>query len=895
MTATIRRWLRRLANLLRPARAEDELSRELASHLGLLEDEFRRRGMAEGQARRAAALALGGVEQAKELHRAERSFLWLEELRRDVSHGLRLLRRSPIMASTAALSLAIGIGADASVFTVANALLFRAPTAVREPERLVDIGIGRQDGGFNPGSYPTYLDIRRRAATLDGVYAHPMFPQALSLTVAGDSTPAERVFGHFVTTNYFTVLGTAASRGRLFVPADGEQPGSSPFVVLSDRFWRRRFGGDPAVIGSVIRVNGHPFTVIGVAQDGFQGTGILAPDVWLPLNMTAVVNSQNQAIFEARAAGWLLMGGRLKRDSRLDQAAADLDVIARDLRREHPEQTGARELRVLPSSTVPGNRGPVTAFAVLLTALVSLVLLVACANVAGVLLARAAARCREMAVRLSTGASPARLVRQLLVETIVLFLLGGLAGVALARAMTSLVVARLPPLPFPISVSLAPDGRVLAFTIGLSLIAALAFGLAPALQASRQDPVTALKDESPGATGRGRLRQAFVLAQVAASVALVVGAGLFTRALKRAGSIHPGFDPHGVELVSLDVSMAGYSDATGPRFWRDLVDRVRELPSVQDATVARVLPGGFEGIGLGLSPAGGRSGGATDSFEPDGNIVEPGYFATLRIPLLAGRDFTTADRAGAQPVAIVGEAVARHFWPGENGLGKYLSQPGHKQPLLVVGVARDVKSTSLVDGLSDSFVYLPLQQQYASHLTSQMTIAARTNPGQHATDAIRALVARMNPNLPIVTSRTLEDSVALGLAPQRVAASVASSLGLVALLLAATGIYGVTAFTVARRTREFGIRVALGAERRHVVRMVLRQGFGLIAGGCAVGLSLGAGAGHVLRGFLFGVPPLDPAVLVGAAASSVAFGLAACYGPARRATAVDPVRALRSE
>ncbi len=603
MKATIRRWLCRVANFLRPARAEGELSRELASHLELLEDEFRRRGMPAGQARREAALALGGVEQAKELHRAERSFLWLEELRRDASHGLRLLRRNPITAATAMLSLAIGIGADVSVFTVANALLFRTPTGVREPERLVDIGVGRQDGGFNPGSYPTYLDIRRRAVTLDGVYAHQMFPQALSLAVAGASAAAERVFGHFVTTNYFAVLGTTASSGRLFVPADGEQPGASPIVVLSDRFWRRRFGGDPSVIGSAIRVNGQPFTVIGVAQEGFQGTGALAPDLWLPLNMTAVVNSQDRAIFEARAAGWLVMGGRLKRDAPLARAAAELGVIGRDLRRAHPDQMGTRELRVLPSSSVPGNRGRVAAFAVLLMALVSLVLLVACGNVAGVLLARAAARRREMAVRLSIGASRARLVRQLLVETIVLFLLGGAAGVALARTMTSLLVARLPPLPFPISVSLALDGRVLAFTIGLSLIAALVFGLAPALQASRPDPVAALKDESPGAAGRGRLRQAFVLAQVAASVALVVGAGLFTRALERAGSMDPGFDPHGIELVSLDVSMAGYSDTTGPQFWRDLVDRVRELPGVQAATLARVLPGGFEGIGLGLSRA----------------------------------------------------------------------------------------------------------------------------------------------------------------------------------------------------------------------------------------------------------------------------------------------------
>lgn len=895
MITDLRRLLLRIVHFLRPGRGEDELERELATHLALLENEFRGRGMSPQEARRAAGLALGGVEQTKELHRAERSLPWLEDARRDASHGLRLLLSHPGTTATAVLSLAVGIGANTAVFTVANALLFRAPLGVVEPERLVDIGIGRGDGGFNPGSYPTYLDIRRRASTLDGVYAQEMFPQALSLAIPGSVATPESVFGHFVTTSYFEVLGTRAASGRLFGAADGEQPGASPVVVLSHRYFARRFGADPGVVGRTVLVNGYPLTVIGVAPPGFQGTGVLAGELWVPLNMAPQVGAQDPAIFAARAAGWLVMGGRLKPDSSLSRAAAEIEAIGVDLRREYPDPMAARELRVLPSSAVPGNRGTIGAFSALLMLLVSLVLFVACANVAGVLLARATTRRHEMAVRLSMGASRPRLVRQLLVETAVLFLIGGAIGAALARGLTGLIVARLPRLPFPVTLSLALDGRVIAFTAGLSLLAALAFGLAPAVHASGTDPVAALKEDGPGSAGRTRLRHIFVLAQVAFSVALIVCAGLFSRALERAGSLEPGFDSKGVELVSLDLSMAGYTDATGPGFWRELIERVRGLPAVQDATLARVVPGGFEGIGLGLSPANAQPGREADRFVPGGNVVEPGYFATLRIPLVAGRDFTAADRASTQGVAIVGEAAARHFWPGQDALGKYLSQPGSSRPLRVVGVARDIRSSSLVDGLSESFVYLPLQQQYASHLTSKMTILVRTREGEHAADQIRTLVASLNPNLPMASPQPLEESIALGLVPQRVAGGLSAGLGAVGLLLAAIGAHSVTAYTVARRTRELGIRIALGADRVRVLGMVLGQGLVLVAGGCVVGLCLGACAGQVLRSFLFGISSLDPLIFVEAAALSGAILLSACYGPALHATRISPSSALRHD
>jgi predicted permease len=475
-----------------------------------------------------------------------------------------------------------------------------------------------------------------------------------------------------------------------------------------------------------------------------------------------------------------------------------------------------------------------------------------------------------------------------------LFAIGGAAGFVLARGLTSLLVTWMSALPFPVVLSLTLDSRVIAFTTGMSLLAALASGLAPALQTSAAHPAGALKDEAQGFSSRSRLRHAFVIAQVALSVTLVVGTGLFARALARAGALDPGYDPRGIELTTVDLSMGRYSEAAALAFWRSLLDRVRELPGVQDATIARVLPGGFESMELGL----GLPGGATtdQDFQPDSNMVEPGYFATLRIPIIAGRDFNTGDRAGGQPVAIVGETAARRFWPGQSALGKYLSQrtASGTRAYLVVGVAGEIRSTSLIDGMSQSFVYVPVQQQ-GSNLTSSLTIITRARQGESVANAVRKLVGSMDPELPIAATPTLAESVALGLMPQRMAASIAGSLGTVGLVLAAIGIYGVTAFTVARRLREFGIRVALGARRSDIFRIVLRQGLGLTFAGCAIGVVLAAAVAHLLSIFLLGVPVLDPLAFAGAVTLFVVAGLGACYGPARRATGLDPLSALRCD
>jgi len=891
------RFFRRLLNVIRSGRDEASLDRELASHLLLLEDEYRHRGLTADEARRSARLALGGVEQAKELHRDAGSFVWFDDMRRDLRRAGRLLRRSPVFTLTATLSLAIGIGATTTISTVVNALLFQPPAGVVESRRLVDIGSSRMRSGFGPSSYPNYFDARQRSTTLDGVYAYSRFPRAMSLGGVGSDVGSESVFASLVTVNYFTVLGVVPAAGRLLSTADGEQPWASPIAVLSHRFWARRFNKDPTIVGRTVTLNGHPFIVVGVASEGFHGTGVRALDLWVPMNMAAAVTSPGTTALTDRAAGWLLIGGRLKPGISVSQAAAEMDVIGRTLEGEYPEQNRGVGFRAMALSPVPGNGGPIVAFVTLLTAIVSCVLIVACANVAGMLLARAAARRQEMALRLAIGAGRARLVRQLLTETVLLFVLGGTAGLLVARVMTSLLVSRLPTLPFPVDLSLSLDARVIAFAAAVSLVAALASGLAPALHASKANVLPGLRNDA-GLVGRLRLRHVFVISQVALSIVLIVGSGLFMRALQRAASIDPGFDSHDVELASVDLAQAGYTTTTGPRFARALIDRVRALPGVQSATIANTLPGGFEvrreSLGVpGVRPPDGGF------FIVDWNVVAPGYFATLRTPLAAGRDFTIADRDGTQLVAIVSESAAHHFWPGQDAVGKYLLQPtwgphgptDPTRPLLVIGVARDVQFSSLVDGLARTAVYVPLDQQYVSSLT----IVARTTSGQRITDELRALLASMSPNVPIMTAQTLQDSIALGLTPQRVVASVSGGLGIVGLILAGIGIYGVTAYAVTRRTREIGIRIALGARRADIIRMVMREGLSLTLIGSAVGLMLAAAVSRVVAAFLFGISPIDPVTFTATTALFAAIGLAACYVPVRRATHIDPTEALRYE
>jgi putative ABC transport system permease protein len=863
-------------NLVRRERVDRDLDDELRASVEMLTAEKIGAGQSPDAARRAALVELGGLESIKEQVRDVRSGSSLETFGRDLRYAARLLSSNPLFALTATLSLAVGIGANTAVFTIAKSLLRFAPVGVIEPNRVVDIGRSLDDLpiGFNPGSYPDYLDIRRRATRLEHVYARTLFPR--DMFFADANSGAEKVVAEVVTTNYFATLGTRPLLGRLFDADESDRPNESPIIVLSHRFWTRRFNADPAVVGKTVRLNRFPVTIVGIAPEGFQGTTIAAPDMWVPLGMIASAEQ-----LAARQAGWVVMGARLVRGATVAQAAAELDSIDRALRQEYPTETASRPFRLLPASPLAGNAPLAAGALLLLAAIATTILVIACANVAGLLLARASARRREMALRLAVGAGRSRLVRQLLTETLMLFALGSAAGLVLATFMTSMLVGLLPALPIAVQLSLTPDWRVIALACAVSLVAALFSGLSPALEASRADVSTVLKAESPGASARHRLRNGFVIVQIACSLLLIVIGSLFARALQQAYSTDAGFDSSGVEVATTIDSFVA----------RDVLERVRGLPGVEAASLVYFLPLASEGFGWGLSlPGAVRSQGESAVIGGSGNVVSPGYFRTMRIPLVAGRDFTDQDGPGAPEVAIVGEAAANRFWPGQNAIGQrlVLDGAGHIGAVLqVVGVARDIRYRN-VDFGNTPFVYLPFRQS----AMPQTTLIVR---GSSVARALGQVIAEQSPNLPPASILRLEDLMAVGLAPQRIVAFVAGSLGLIGVLLAAIGIYGVTALSVSRRTREIAVRAALGAQRGAIVRLVLRQALSLTALGVVFGIVLGAIAGQVLSILLVGLSPFDPLAITGALFLSVTVTLIACYLPARRAMRIAASDALRAE
>jgi predicted permease len=906
------RFLSFWRNLFSRARIERDLDEELRASFDLLVDEKVRGGMNPETARRAAALDLH-IESVKEQVREVRAGSFVETLGQDARYAIRLLRRNPIFALTAAASLALGIGATTTVFSVANGLLISVPSGVSDPSTLVEIArVEEGDFGIEQIPYALYLSLKKSARTLDDVYGYELNLEPISLRTDGDS---ERVFASFVTMNYFDVLGVRAAAGRLFGRSDREVPGGSPMVVLSDALWARRFNRDPAVLGRTMSFNGFPMTVVGVADGAFRGMSVLAPDAWIPAVMIPSLKPDTLIDF-SQATGpinWQLMvGGRLARNATRRQAADEVATFGAAIERELPPriaidfgsgvagrpESGPRVWRVAASSPIPsGLRLAVAGFLALLMSLVSIVLMIACANLAGVLLARATTRRREIALRVAIGAGRTRLVRQLLTETVMLFLLGGAGGLLLARGLTSLVLKLLPAFPLPVNLAIGIDARVVIFGLALSLVAALLSGLAPAWRGSRADVVSALKDDSKAPVDKLRLRHAFVVGQVAFSILLVITAGILVRGLDRVTRMDRGFDARSVETAAMDLTMAGYTATTGAVFARELLDRVRTLPGVEQATLADRTPGpggmSFGGITVpGATPPRGKF------FSLNWTFVDSGYFATLRVPMLAGRDFSADEVSNARPVAILGESAARQLWPGVDPIGRALfvtefTLTGVKQPVpvTVVGIVRDVRAGGPRQ-TAPLNLYVPLQQRPRTALT----LLARTTDGRSLAADVRATVRSMNPNLPVLDAQSLERQQNGPVETQlRIGAAVAGSVGLVGLLLAAIGIYGVTAYTVTQRTREIGIRLSLGADRTAVMGMVVKQGMVLVAIGSAIGLLLGAGAGQVLSGARFGTPPPDVLMFAGTAALFAVVGLTACYIPARRATRIGAMEALRYE
>ena len=815
----------------------------------------------------------------------------LETFLQDVRYALRLLRRSPLFTITAALSLAIGIGANTTIFSIASALLLRPLPGLAETDRLVDVGRTQDGRGFDTVSYPNYRDLLERTKTLTGLYAYRVEPQPLSLGTRGD---AERIYGNIVTANYFTVLGARPLVGRLLQDSDDAPDSSHAVVVLSHELWTRKFAADPAIVGQAISLNGHPFMVVGVASPGFQGTTMTKPDVWAPITgISEAVPRLSGDILKQRASVWLVMGGRLRDGATIAQANAELHAIGANLETEYPQDNKGKNFAVMNTALIPGQTGTIAGFLGLLMIIVSLVLLIACVNVAGMLLARAAARRREIAVRLAIGAGRSRLIRQLLTESAILFAAGGLVGLVLAKWLTALLLARLPKLPVPVGLAIGTDWRVVTFAVVVSLVAAILSGLAPALQASRADLVPALKTEGlDSGPSRLRLRNAFVIGQVTMSLLLIIVAGLFLRALEHAAAIEPGFDERRVDVVRLDLTLAGYTAETAGPFVRELLERTRALPGVESATLAVDLPLDGGRMGLGGIKLPGKTPPRGEFFSADWNVVEPGLFRTLKLPLTRGRDFTDGDTQASLPVAIVNETLAAQYWPGEDPLGKQMIVEGDGAPraVSVVGVTADARLIWLT-GAVEPYVYVPFAQRFLP----RVAVLLRTVDDRSAVPDIRALLHSMNRNLPIIESMRLSEVTAIGLIPQRVAASVAGTMGIVGLLLAAIGIYGVTSYAVSRRTREIGIRIALGADSGNVIRLVLRQGLALAAIGVAIGVVIAAASAKFLESLLFGIRGLDPVAFGGACLLFAVVTLIASYVPARRATTVDPMVALRNE
>ena len=814
----------------------------------------------------------------------------MDVLLQDLRYALRGLRRTPGFTLVAVLTLALGIGANASVFTLLSAALLRRISS-DAPGRLVWlVGTAESGSRFSSMSYPEFRDHQVRDDVFAGLAAY----DRIGLVLGSGGEP-ERIGGLVVTGGYFSVLGIRAAAGRFLQPAD-EAPGAEPAVVLSDGLWRRRFGADSGLIGRAILISSHPFTVVGVAPPGFVGVDIgEAADVFVPMTAAAQAWPGIRARMDERSGWWLRAIGRLRSGVSLTQARAQVRSVGAQLSELYPgtqRRTGAW-VEPLAGGLDPNNRRQALPVLVMLMAVPAIVLLIACANLANLLLNRAAARRREIGVRLALGATRGRLVRQLLTESLVLGLLAGVAALLLSLWLSD-GVALIGQVPLAITSVMKPDRYVLAFTAILAVVTGVVFGLVPALGATRPALVETLSEGGVGGTPfrRSRLVSLFVIAQVAASLVLLVTAGLFLRSLDKATRVDPGFDPRHGLVATIDLEMQGYNAERRDVFYREVVSRAAALPGVRAVTLTGNLPLTGRDFGAAVYLEGRQR--DADGIGVGFTTIWSGYFATLGVPLVAGREVTAADGPSSPPVAIVNETLARRLWPGQPAIGKRLRFGGPDRPLLeVVGVARDGKYSDLTED-SRNFVYLPERQQ--AGVSPDMTLLVRTvgDPAAMA-PALRGLIRSMDPSLAVFDTRTLEDVIQGQLGKSRAASALLGSFGALALLLASLGLYGVVAYGVTRRTREIGIRMALGAARRNVLGLIVGEGVRLAAAGIVIGLVASALLTRLVSRFLYGVTATDLGTFAAVSLVLAGVAVAASLVPARRAARVDPMAALRSE
>jgi predicted permease len=858
---------RGLRVLTRRTAADEDLDQEVQHYVDEATAAYVARGLSAADARRAARIEIGTATAVRERVRDSGWESPVGTLFADARFAGRMLRKSPVFSVVVVLVISLGSGAVTTIFSGMNALVLRPLPGIADPGPLVALRPARPDGtAAEQGSYAYYTFLRDRAHTLDGMAAWGR----VSLTVAtgGEGTA---ILGQMVSASYFDVLGVRPALGRFFADDENRTPGSHPVIVFSHAFWKSRLGGDPSAIGRTVSVSGHPFTVIGVAPEPFRGiyTGLQA-DAWVPLMMQPLLRPRSNLT----NASWLWLFGRLRAGASRDAAQQELSALTAR-RAEELSAPAFSAMRVTPLTGLPNGEGrALLGFMGLLLAAAGLVLLIAGINVAGMLAARYVARGREMAVRAALGAGRARLLRQLLTEVLALFLIGALGGFLVALVATA-ALERLPlPGTVPLSLELSPDLRVFAFTLAISLAAGLVFGLAPAWRAARTDIISRLRDDSPGSgSSRSVVMRGLIAGQLALSLVLLVAAGLFLRALDSGQRIDPGFETAGVTTALLEPESWGYDQARSRAFYRTLRARVEALPGVTEVSYTGRLP-----LMMSSSP---------DEITTDGSTrvpvhtasVDAGYFPALRMPLVQGRAFRASDDEGAARVAVINETLARKAWPDGSAIGRIFRF--RDTATLVVGIARDAKYARL-DEATPPFVYFPLAQLWQP---SQTLLVRTAGDPERFGPAIQQAVLSIDPVLPRVRTATLEQATAIVLLPQRAAAIVTGALGGVGLALAAVGLYGLMAFSAAWRTREIGIRVALGAARSQVLGMMIRDGMRLAAIGIAMGLLLSVAATRLIAGWLFDVSPLDSSTFAGMALLFAAVAFVASYLPARRAAA----------
>jgi macrolide transport system ATP-binding/permease protein len=807
---------------------------------------------------------------------------------KDIQYGIRNLLKRPSYTAIALITLALGIGANTAIFSLISTVLLR-PLPVSHPEQLVEVyGTLNKGADYTIQSYLNYKDYRDRNNVFSGLMAYRFVPVSIS-----HGNRNERLWGYLVSGNYFDVVGVPAYLGRYFQPDEDKTQGANPVAVITYGCWQKRFGSDQSVVGRQLSINGKSFQIIGVAPKDFRGTEIAyAPELFVPMMMAKEIEPGSEWL-ESRDSDNIFVVGRLQAGVTTAQAESQLTAITLQLAQEHPKENEGRGVRLLtPGLFIPDIRNSVIGFSTVLMGVVGLVLLLACVNLANLLLARATERRKELAIRLALGASRLRIVRQLVTESLLLSLVGGLGGLLLAAWINDMVSSIKLPTDVALVFDLRLDWRVLAFAVGVSFFTGIVFSLLPALQASNPQLVPALKDEvSMAGFRRSRLRNALVVMQVALSLVVLVCAGLVLRSLQAAQKTRPGFTPENAVALSFDLGLQGYSEEKGKAFQRQLLEKMQSVPGVRSLALTSVVPltldYSYNTIYIEGHPVTGQS----DLPLAIPNRISPNYFRTMEIAL-RGRDFTDRDDRPESRVAIVNETFARRFFPGQEPMGRRFNFSGPDKPYWeIVGVAADGKYNSLGEDPKAAF-YRPLFQGYSSNAT---LVARTTGDSKAALTSLRDELQRLDPMLTLFNVETLSEHMNVPLFPFRMAATVLGSFGVLALVLAAIGVYGVMSYVVAGRTREIGVRIALGAKRRDVLFLIVKQGMSLAVIGLGIGVLLAFGVTKLLAKILFGISAVDPLTFVAVGILLAAVAALSSYLPARRATKVDPLVALRYE